>query len=135
MSPPEAIERLNAVLAHLWMIRTFLKHADEVTEDEQLIEVPRLLYDSIRAVEPAFLAGDHATYIRRLKGKLPKLKKCAELFMAEYKRVSAHTNFEMAALSLSGAVRQMDEILAAVKAGEPTAHSSPCEESTENPED
>lgn len=125
MAPPEAVERLTAVLAHLWMIRTFLKHADEATEDEQLVEVPRLLYDSIRAVEPAYLAGDHDTYLRRLKGKLPKLKKCAEMFAAEYKRVSAHTNFEMAALSLSGAVRQMAEILAAVSAEIPAAGPPP----------
>ena len=115
MTPAEAVERLNAQLAHLWMIRTFLKHADEVTEDEQLIEIPRLLYDSIRAVEPAFLAGDHATYLRRLKGKLGKLRKGAELFAREYKRVSAHTNFEMASLSFSGAVRQMEEVFAAIR--------------------
>ena len=116
MSPAEAVERLNVQLAHLWMIRTFLKHADEVMEDEQLVEIPRLLYDSIRAVEPAFLAGDHATYLRRLKGKLSKLKRGAELFAREYKRVSAHTNFEMASLSLSGAVRQMEEVFAAIQA-------------------
>ena len=115
MSPAEAVERLNAQLAHLWMIRTFLKHADEVVDDEQLIEIPRLLYDSIRAVEPAFLKGDHPTYLRRLKGKLPKLRKGSELFAREYKRVSAHTNFEMAAQSLSGAVRQMEEIFAAMQ--------------------
>jgi hypothetical protein len=115
MTPAEAVERLNVLLAHLWMVRTFLKHADEVTEDEQLIEIPRLLYDSIRAVEPAFLKGDHATYLRRLKGKLPKLRKGAELFAREYKRVSAHTNFEMASLSLSGAVRQMEEVFAGIQ--------------------
>jgi hypothetical protein len=116
MSPVEAVERLNGQLAHLWMIRTFLKHADEVMEDAQLIEIPRLLYDSIRAVEPAFLKGDYPTYLRRLKGKLPKLRKGAELFAREYKRVSAHTNFEMASQSLSGAVRQMEEIFAATQA-------------------
>lgn len=115
MAPNEAVDRLNSVLAHLWMIRTFLKHADEVVEDEELIEIPRLLYDSIRAVEPAFLKGDTATYLRRLKGKLPKLRKGAELFAREYKRVSAHTNFEMASLSLTGAVRQMEEIFAAIQ--------------------
>jgi hypothetical protein len=37
------------------------------------------------------------------------------MFAAEYKRVSAHTNFEMAALSLSGAVRQMEDILVTVR--------------------
>jgi hypothetical protein len=115
MSPADAVERLNVVLAHLWMVRTYLKHADEVVNDEELIEVPRLLYDSIRAVEPAYLKGDTATYLRRLKGKLPKLRKGAELFAREYKRVSAHTNFEMASLSLSGAVRQMEEIFAAIQ--------------------
>jgi hypothetical protein len=120
MSPAEAVERLNFVLAHLWMVRTYLKHADEVVNDEELIEVPRLLYDSIRAVEPAYLKGDHATYLRRLKGKLPKLRKVADLFAREYKRVSAHTNFEMASLSLSGAVRHMEEIFAAIQS-EPIA--------------
>jgi len=115
MSPAEAVERLNVLLAHLWMVRTYLKHADEVMEDEQLVEIPRLLYDSIRAVEPAYLAGDYATYLRRLKGKLPKLRKGAELFANEYKRVSAHTNFEMASLSFRGAVRQMEEVFAAIR--------------------
>src|SRR5215207_441246 len=126
MSPADAAERLNVLLAHLWMVRTYLKHADEVVNDEELIEVPRLLYDSIRAVEPAYLAGDHATYLRRLKGKLPKLRKGAELFAREYKRVSAHTNFEMASLSLSGAVRQMEEIFAAIQ-------SAPIEPEVEEP--
>jgi len=115
MTPAEAVDRLNVLLAHLWMVRTYLKHADEVMEDEQLVEVPRLLYDSIRAVEPAFLAGDHATYLRRLKGKLPKLRKGAELFAREYKRVSAHTNFEMAAVSFTGVVRQMEEVFVGLR--------------------
>jgi len=115
MSPAEAVERLNVVLAHLWMIRTFTKHADEVVEDEELVEIPRLLYDTIRAVEPAIQAGDHATFLRRLKGKLSKIKKGAELFASKYKQVSAHTNFEMASLSLTGAVKQMEEIFAAIK--------------------
>jgi hypothetical protein len=115
MSPAEAVERLNVVLAHLWMVRTYLKHADEIVNDEELIEVPRLLYDSIRAVEPAFLKGDTATYLRRLKGKLPKLRKGAELFARDYRRVSAHTNFEMASISFTGAVRQMEEIFAAIQ--------------------
>ena len=115
MSPAEAVDRLNVLLAHLWMVRTFLKHADEVMEDEQLVEIPRLLYDSTRAVEPAYLAGDHATYLRRLKGKLPKLKRGAELFAREYKRVSAHTNFEMASLSFSGAVRQLEEVFGSIR--------------------
>jgi len=30
MSPAEAVERLNVLLSHLWMVRTYLRHADEV---------------------------------------------------------------------------------------------------------
>jgi len=114
MTPTEAVERLNFILAHLWMIRNFLKHADEVQEDEEMLDVHRLLYDSIRAVEPASQRGDHAEYLRRLKGKLPKLKRSAEFFAREFKRVSSHTNFEMASQSYLGAVRQIEEIFAAL---------------------
>src|SRR5437667_34768 len=58
MSPSEAVERLNVLLAHAWMVRTFLKHAEEIQEDEELLDVPRTLFDSIRAVEPARERGD-----------------------------------------------------------------------------
>jgi hypothetical protein len=118
MSPEEAVERLNLVLAHAWMVRNFLKHADEVQEDEEMLEVHRLIFDSIRAVEPSRERGDCKQYLRRMQGKLPKLRRAAEFFGREYHRASAHTNFEMAALSLTGIVRQIEEILAAVqKAG------------------
>ena len=115
MTPVEAVERLQFVLAHLWMIRNFLKHADEVQEDEEMLDVHRLLYDSIRAVEPAFQRGDLTEYLRRLRGKLGKLRKSAEFFAREYKRASPHTNFEMASASYTGAVRQMEEIFAATQ--------------------
>ena len=118
MTPPEAVERLNEVLAHAWMVRTFLKHADEVQDDEGMLDVPRTLYDSIRAVEPAFQRGDAAEYLRRLKGKLPKVRRAAEHFHAHFREFSPHTNFEMAALSLLGVVRRMEEIFAQVRAEE-----------------
>jgi hypothetical protein len=116
MTPAEAVERCNVLLAHLWMVRTFLKHADEIQDDEELLGVPRTLYDSIRAVEPAFQRGDVAEYLRRLGGKLPKLRRAAGLFAREHQRVSDHTNFQMASLSLTGCVRQLEEVLAAAKA-------------------
>ena len=116
MSPEEAVERLNVILAHLWMVRTFLKHAPEIEEDEELLDVPRTLFDAVRAVEPARERGDWAEYLRRLHGKLPKIRRAAELLHREHKRVSAHTSFEMAATSLTGAVKQMEEIFAVYKA-------------------
>ena len=117
MTPQEAVTRLNTILAHAWMVRTFLKHADEVQEDEGMLDVPRTLYDSIRAVEPAFERGDHADYLRRLKGKLPKIRRAAEHFRDHFKEFSPHTNFEMASLSLLGVVKEMEEVFEKVKAG------------------
>ncbi len=114
MSPEEAVHRLNTILAHAWMIRTFLKHADEIQESEEMLDVPRTLYDSIRAVEPAFQRGDTADYIRRLKGKLPKIRRAAVYFQEHFKEISPHTNFEMAALSLTGIVGHLEEIFASI---------------------
>ena len=118
MRPTEAVERLQGVLAHLWMVRTFLKHADEIQDDEELLDVPRTLFDCVRAVEPAAQRDDTKEYLHRLKGKLPKLRRTAELLEREYRRVSAHTNFEMAALSLTASVRQIEEILAGLQSSE-----------------
>jgi hypothetical protein len=115
MSPEEAVERINVLLAHAWMVRNFLKHAEEAEEDEEMLEVHRTIFDSIRAVEPARERGDTKEYLRRMQGKLSKLRKASELFSREYRRVSPHTNFEMAALSLSGVVQQIEEVLATVK--------------------
>lgn len=118
MTPNEAVERLQGVLAHLWMVRTFLKHADEIQEDEELLGVPRTLFDYVRAAEPAAQRNDPKEYLHRIRGKLSKLRRAAELLQNEHRRVSAHTNFEMAALSLSASVRQIEEIFAALQAPE-----------------
>jgi hypothetical protein len=114
MTPEEAVERLNVVLAHAWMIRTFLKHAEEIQEDADMLEVPRTIFDYCRAVEPARERGDVKDYLHRIRGKLPKLRRVAEYLAAEYRRVSDHTNYQMAALSLTECVRQIEEILAAL---------------------
>ena len=121
MSPAEAVSRANTVLAHAWMVRTFLKHADEIQDNEDMLDVPRTLYDSIRAVEPAFQRGDHADFLRRLKGKLPKLRRVADYFSAHFKEFSPHTNYEMAAASLLGVVKHLEEIFTAVNWNEVAA--------------
>ena len=115
MSPDEAVQRLNTVLAHAWMVRNFLKHAEEVQDDEEMLDVHRTIFDFIRAVEPSAQRGDTREYLHRLRGKLPRLRRAAECFAREYHRVSSHTNFEMAAASLTGCVRHIEEILAAVQ--------------------
>jgi hypothetical protein len=114
MSPEQAMDRINLLLAHAWMVRNFLKHADEVQEDDEMLDVHRMIFDYSRALEPSFQRRDAQEYLRRAKGKLPKLRKAAEFFTREYQRVSSHTNFQMAAMSLEGVVRQIEEVLASV---------------------
>ena len=117
MNSVEAMKRINLILAHAWMVRTFLKHADEIQEDEEMLEVHRMIFDYIRALEPSFQSQDAKEYLHRARGKLPKLKRVADLFAWEHRRVSDHTNFEMAAASLTGCVQQIEEILAQVRPG------------------
>ena len=111
MPPEDVMERINGLLAHAWMVRTFLKHSEEVQSDPEMLEVHRMIFDYCRAVEPAYQRRDAAEYLHRARGKFSKLKKQAEFFAANYRRVSDHTNFQMAALSLSGVVAEIENIL------------------------
>ncbi|MEM9828122.1 MAG: amidohydrolase [Planctomycetota bacterium] len=96
----------------IWMVRTFLKHADESEDDEDLREVVRGLYDFILALGPLDESTDLKKYLKAAKKKRSKLKKAAEFYAAIQPEVSGHTNFEMAAKSLNVAVARIEEILA-----------------------
>jgi hypothetical protein len=115
MNENDAMDRINAILAHAWMVRAFLKHADEIQDDEEMLDVHRMIFDYIRALEPSFERRDSKEYLHRARGKLPKLKRVAEFFAREYQRVSDHTNFAMAAASLTGCVREIEEVLSQVE--------------------
>ena len=119
MSAEQAMERINLILAHAWMVRQFLKHADEVQEDEEMLDVHRMIFDYSRAVEGSLQRRDAAEYVRRARGKLSKLRKVAEFFHENYRRASDHTNFQMAAISLKFVVQQIEEVLAEVKMPSP----------------
>jgi hypothetical protein len=122
MTPQEAMERINIVLAHAWMVRTFLKHASEVEDDAQMLAVQRTIVAYVRVLEPSYERMDADEYLRRAGIKLPKLRRAAAYLEDEYRGVSDHPNFELAARSLSGCVQAIEEILAAVPAtAEPTA--------------
>ena len=116
MSLEAAMERINLILAHAWMVRQFLKHADEVQEDEEMLDVHRMIFDYTRAVEGAYQRRDPVEYLHRAKGKLSKLRKVAEFFHENFSRASDHTNFQMAAISLKFVVQQIEEVLANVRA-------------------
>jgi hypothetical protein len=115
LTSDQAMERINLLLAHAWMVRQFLKHAEEVQDDEEMLEVHRMIFDYTRAVEPSYQRQDAAEYLHRAKGKLSKLRKAAEFFADNYRRVSDHTNFQMAAVSLKFVVQEIEEVLAQVE--------------------
>lgn len=114
MTTEAAVERLNALLAHAWMVRTFLKHAEEIQGSTDMLEVPRTLFDAIRAAEPARERGDIPEFLRRIKGKVGKIRRAANYFRDHFREYSPHTNFEMACASLLGVVRELDEVFANV---------------------
>lgn len=105
------LDRAAPQLAHLWMIRTFLKHAEEVQDHDDILEVPRTLFDAIRAMEPAMEAGDYLRALHKLRGKLPKLESVRDLYLSRYREISDHTNHQMAAQSLDAAVKALGTIL------------------------
>src|SRR5262249_39093990 len=115
MTPEQGMERINTVLSHAWMVRTFLKHSEEIQDDEEMLEVHRMIFDYVRALEPSYERKDVAEYLRRAKGKLSKLRRVAEFFAKEYRRITDHTNSQMAAVSLGACVQEIEEILASVK--------------------
>ncbi len=121
MTHEEAARRLEVVLAHAWMVRTFLKHADEIQEDEDFLEVPRAIFDYCRAVEPAAQRADWPLYVHRARSKLGKLRKASEFFSANFKRVTDHTNWQMAAASLAGCVAAITEIVEQAPKGVPAS--------------
>jgi hypothetical protein len=103
-------ERVEAVLAHLWMVRTFLKHAPEFEEDVELMRIPRAIFDFVRAVETR-MGAEPQELAKMLRQKLPRLKGAAEQFAAQVRDISDHTNFKMAVVSLSGCVEELGELL------------------------
>ncbi|MFM7162307.1 MAG: hypothetical protein ACKO3P_18285, partial [Planctomycetaceae bacterium] len=48
---PEGVARCQAILAHAWMVRTFVKHSPEAEEFPELLELPRAVFDLSRALE------------------------------------------------------------------------------------
>ena len=121
MTLEEAAARVDTAMAHAWMVRTFLKHAEEIAENDDFLDVHRTIFDCIRAVEPARQRGDLPEFFHRLRGKLSKLRKAATFFAENYRTVTDHTNWQMAALSLTGVVAQLEGIVAQVPKGMPPA--------------
>jgi hypothetical protein len=112
MSPDEVMQRIDSLLAHVWMVRAFLKHSDEAQEDEELQEIHRELYDFMLALGQPWKDQDAAGYLKQANKKFRKLRAAAEKFAEIQPQVSTHTNYQMATRSLTAAVDEIGRLLA-----------------------
>lgn len=111
MSDAEKVARLDELVSHMWMVRTFLKHCDEAEEDEELCDVHRELYDFMLALGGPSSENDDQAYLKAARKKLKRVKAAAKLFLEIQPEISMHTNFRMAAASLNVIVSGMDEVI------------------------
>jgi len=111
MSNNDLMHAIDTQLAHVWMVRAFLKHSEEAAEDDELAEVHRELYDFMLALGGPLKSGDADEYLRLAGKKFSKLKRATELFARIQPEVSQHTNFSMATASLTAAVTEVGRLL------------------------
>lgn len=105
----ELVDRFQKTMAHAWMVRTFIKHCDEVDDYPELMGIVRAVFDMSRAIESK--TEDPATYFRFAKKKIGKLKTAVTQFREDAWRASTHTNFQQAVISVEYSTQQMEAIL------------------------
>ena len=111
VSDKELAAKIDGLLSHVWMVRTFLKHCEEAEEDDELRDVHRDLYDYMLALGASLEDEDWAKYLKVAKRKLKRLKRARDLFNEIQPEISSHTNFQMAAESLRISVRQIIDLI------------------------
>jgi hypothetical protein len=118
MDQQTTMRKVDVQIAHIWMVRTFLKHSDEAAEDDELADVHRELYDYMLALGGPLQADDPDDYLKTARKKLAKLKRATEQFVRIQPEISSHTNFKMAAASLQAAVSQISQLLTQPELGQ-----------------
>jgi cob(I)alamin adenosyltransferase len=115
MSPTELMCAVDTQLAHVWMVRAFLKHSEEAAEDDELAEVHRELYDYMLALGGPLKEANADEYLRVARKKLARLVRAAETFRQIQPEISQHTNFQMSAASLTAAVAEIRRLLTSLE--------------------
>lgn len=104
------VDRCQKIMAHAWMIRTFIKHCDEVEDYPDLNEMARTIFDTFRALETQ--VNDPASYFKVVRKKVGKLKSAAVQYQKDAWHASTHTNFQQSAISALFIAQQLAELLA-----------------------
>jgi hypothetical protein len=108
----EVVERCDEIMSHAWMVRTFIKHSEEVEDFPELLGlmgIVRSVFDASRALETR--VDDPAGYLKVLGKKIGKLKAAVVQFEHDAFQVSEHTNFVMAVRSVQVCARDLEELL------------------------
>ena len=113
MSATDLMLAIDTQLAHVWMVRAFIKHSDEAADDDELAEVHRELYDYMLALGGPLKEQNAEEYLRLARKKYGKLKRATEKFAEIQPEISQHTNFQMAVASLQAAVTEVGRLLTA----------------------
>ena len=104
----DIVQRCDELLAHAWMVRTFIKHCEEIDDYPELMGIVRSVFDISRALETRL--ADPVAYLRMLHKKLSKLRKAAEQFQTDALKASTHTNFQQAVKSMNVCVRELQAL-------------------------
>lgn len=110
----QLVDRCERVMAHAWMVRTFIKHCEEVEDFPELMGIVRAVFDSSRALETRI--SDPAGYFKMLAKKIGKLKAATVQFRSDAAEASTHTNFALAVKSMDACCEDLDALLAEARA-------------------
>lgn len=123
LSLEQAVVRCQAIMAHAWMVRTFVKHSPEVEEFPELMGIVRTVFDLSRALESR--VADPAGYLQMLRKKMTRLRQAADEFRRDAPLASGHTNFQQAVVSMDACVAELQEILDSLTPPATTPAASP----------
>lgn len=118
LTPSAAVARCQEVLAHAWMVRTFVKHSPEVEEFPELMQVARTVFDVSRSLESR--VNDPDAYFRQLRKKFRRLREAAAAFAVDAPLASDHTNFRQAVISMQACVTTLEQLMNEQTAQSPT---------------
>ncbi|MCG6157837.1 amidohydrolase [Rubinisphaera margarita] len=105
----ELVHDCQMVMAHAWMVRTFVKHSDESEDFPELMGIARSVFDTSRALETR--VDDPAAYFKMLSKKIGKLEKATRQFAVDAPEASTHTNFQQAVLSMQTCCRDLRSLM------------------------
>ena len=105
----EIADRCEQVMSHAWMVRTFVKHSEEVEDYPELMGMVRAVFDTCRALETR--VHDPPGYLHMLRKKIGKLRQAAEQFRVDAFQASTHMNFKQAVISMDACIQQLEELL------------------------